>query len=130
MKNNFIAQKIKDVGVQTKITKFGNASTQIPKINTASQAVMTTAVATSSTATSTISVAVEVAACQTDHKITKNIGITTVNFETSNEEEDDDEFFPCVEELPIEASEQHIEVNNKECMNSKIQPMKSLAERE
>eukprot|EP00794_Sanderia_malayensis_P006249 gene6249-6968_t len=130
MKNNLIAQKMKDVGVQTKITKFGNCITQTEKIQTANKAVMTNAVAMSSTATSTMNVAVEVAAVQTDEVMTKDIGISTHNFLTSNVEEDEDIFFPCLEEIPVEASEQQMEDKDKECVNSKIQPMKSLAERE
>eukprot|EP00794_Sanderia_malayensis_P006250 gene6250-6969_t len=129
MKNNLIAQKMKDVGVQTKITKFGNCLTQTERMQTANQAVMTNAVAMSSTATSTINVAVEVAALQTDEIITKEIGTSTDKIETSIDEDDDDIFFPCVEELPVEASEKLIKNKDKEYLNPRIQPMKSLAER-
>eukprot|EP00794_Sanderia_malayensis_P006201 gene6201-6916_t len=100
-----VSQRMKEIAVQTKITKFVSRSTKTDQIQTAHEAVMTTAVAMSSTATSTLNVAVEVAAVQTDKVRTKDIGFSTENFATSNDEEDEDIFFPCVEEIPIEASE-------------------------
>eukprot|EP00794_Sanderia_malayensis_P006251 gene6251-6970_t len=92
---------MKEIGVQTKITKFRNRSAQTEEPQTASKAVITVAVEMSSTATSTIDVASATSEAQTDDIIKKDIGISTENLATSIDKEDEDIFFPCVEEILI-----------------------------